>query len=48
MGNPVKLTRHEIGLLVALLLALAVGASVKRFRDARPVPLPPAKSISQK
>lgn len=43
-----KLTRNEIGLLAALILALAMGALVKRFRDARPVPLPPAKSISKK
>jgi hypothetical protein len=42
-----KLTRHEILLVVAIVSALVVGGFVKRFREAHPVPIAPAKSISK-
>jgi len=42
-----KLTRHEITLLVALVSALAVGEFVKRYRAAHPAPIVPAKPISK-
>jgi hypothetical protein len=44
----VKLTRHEIVLVTALLAALAIGGIVKRFREAHPAPLPAEKPISKK
>jgi hypothetical protein len=43
-----KLTRHEIILLAAVLTALALGGLVKRFRAAHPVPVAPVKPVSQK
>lgn len=43
-----KLTRHEIVLLIVVMLALAVGGFVKRFRDAHPVISIPEKPISKK
>jgi hypothetical protein len=40
-----KLTRHEITLIVALVSALVVGEFVKRYRVAHPVPVAPAKPL---
>jgi hypothetical protein len=42
-----KLTRHEILLVAAIISALVVGGFVKRFRGTHPVPIAPAKSISK-
>jgi hypothetical protein len=42
-----KLTRHEILLVVAIVSALIVGGFVKRFREVHPVPIVPAKPISK-
>ncbi len=43
-----KLTRHEIVLLLAVVAALAIGGLVKRFREMHRVPLPAAPPFSQK
>jgi hypothetical protein len=43
-----KLTRHEIALLVALGAALTAGLFVKHFRSAHPPLSPPAKAASKK
>jgi hypothetical protein len=46
-----KLTRHEIILIAAVILTLAMGTLVKRFRAAHPVPVVPVvppKAVSQK
>jgi hypothetical protein len=42
-----KLTRHEIVLIVAIASALAVGGFVKRYRATHPVEIAPAKPISK-
>jgi len=42
-----KLTRHEITLLVAIVSALVVGEFVKRYRAAPPVKIALAKPISK-
>jgi hypothetical protein len=44
----VKLTRHEIVLLVAVAAALVIGGLVKHFREVHRVPLPVAKPFSKK
>jgi hypothetical protein len=42
-----KLTRHEIILIVAIVSALAVGEMVKRYRLAHPEPVTPTQPISK-
>ncbi|EDY16404.1 hypothetical protein CfE428DRAFT_6121 [Chthoniobacter flavus Ellin428] len=42
-----KLTRHEIILVVALISALVGGEFVKRYRLAHPVPIAPEQPVSK-
>jgi len=42
-----KLTRHEITLLVAIVSALVVGGFVQRYRAAHPEPVAPVKPLSK-
>ena len=42
-----KLTRHEITLLVAIVSALVIGEFVKRYRAVHPVEVAPVKPISK-
>lgn len=45
--SSMKLTRHEIILVVAIASALVIGEFVKRYRAAHPVEITPAKPLSK-